>query len=84
MNGRKCDYEWKRADWNVTVADCADYGDRAEFKVKLLYVCVCVCVLTGADCADYVNRAEFKVTFLGVGHFVVGTIQKYQFFLRRP
>ena len=45
MNGRKCDYEWKRADWNVTVADCADYGNRAEFKVKLLGVfCVCVCV----------------------------------------
>ena len=62
MNGRKCDYEWKRADWNVTVADCADYGDRAEFKVKLLGVCW----LTVADCADYANRAAFKVGLLAV------------------
>ena len=26
-----CDYEWKKAEWNVTVLNCDDYADRAEF-----------------------------------------------------
>ena len=29
--GKKCDYEWKREVWNLTVLDCRDYADRAEF-----------------------------------------------------
>ena len=31
-----CDYEWKRADWNVTVADCSDYQNRADFQVSFM------------------------------------------------
>ena len=30
-NNKKCDYEWKRDEWNVTVADCNDYQGRAEY-----------------------------------------------------
>ena len=31
-----CDYEWKRAAWNLTVADCDAYADRASYQVTFL------------------------------------------------
>ncbi len=31
---RKCEYEWKRTPYNITVLDCNDFQGRAEFQVK--------------------------------------------------
>ena len=30
-NSKKCDYEWKKDKWNVTVLDCSDFGDRVRY-----------------------------------------------------
>merc|ERR1711963_123333 len=30
-DGRFCDFEWKRSEWNITLGKCSDLEDRVEF-----------------------------------------------------
>ena len=36
---KMCDFEWKRDDWNITVADCKDYEGRMEWSGDAFYKC---------------------------------------------
>ena len=43
-----CDFEWKRDDWNITVADCTDYEGRMEWSGNYEYY----------GCAMTINNAQ--------------------------
>ena len=47
---KMCDFEWKRDDWNITVAECKDYEGRMEWSGDYDYY----------GCAMTINNAQFE------------------------
>lgn len=29
--GKKCDYEWRKKEWNITLLDCSDFNDKIRY-----------------------------------------------------